>query len=131
MCMTHLLPSTRVESHHHPVHERDIELFGEVEYALQYSEHSGKHAEKKGSVPPWQQWNRLTRAVVVVVVVDVELLTNEKPKAVAVKWAEGEIYGIRSCLIYGPSALIPTTIKFNLRKSRKFGTLVIAVSKRL
>ena len=48
----------------------------------------------------------MTRAVVVVVVVDVELLTNEKPKAVAVKWAEGEIYRIRSCLICGSSALV-------------------------
>lgn len=31
---THLLPDTGVESHHHSVHERDIELFGEVEDAL-------------------------------------------------------------------------------------------------
>ncbi len=32
---------------------------------------------------------------------------SEEPKAVAVKWAEGEIYGIRSCLIYGLPALTP------------------------
>ena len=41
----------------------------------------------------------MTRAIGVVVVVDVELLAEWGGRAVAVKWAEGEIYGIRSCLI--------------------------------
>ena len=36
---TYLFPGTRVEAHHHPVHERDIELPVEVEDALQTSEH--------------------------------------------------------------------------------------------
>ena len=31
---TYLLPSTRVEGHDHSVHEGDVELFGEVENAL-------------------------------------------------------------------------------------------------
>ncbi len=35
---THLLTSTRVKCHDHPVHERDIELFREVEYALRCGE---------------------------------------------------------------------------------------------
>ena len=35
---TYLLPRTGVETHHHPVHERDIELSGEVEDALKEDE---------------------------------------------------------------------------------------------
>ena len=77
-CYTHLLASTRVESHHHSVHERDIELFGEVENALRDCKsrretpdgratylHSGKGID-----------GRVTG--VVVVVVDVELLTEPR-----------------------------------------------------
>lgn len=72
--VTHLLASAGVEGHDHSVHERDIELFGEVEYALMHlGEYRvrGKRDEMK-RLPPWWQCYRWTRAVVVVVVVGVE-----------------------------------------------------------
>ena len=87
---TYLLPSTRVEGHDHSVHEGDVELFGEVENALESCELGGKGLRSGATYLHGGDGIDGRVRGVVVVVVDVEPLTEpRKAKGCGGKWAKG------------------------------------------